>query len=224
VPERGEQNQVIGWIASIIDITERKQAMETKEQFEALAAEMGIGTWNWDSRRDSLTWTPQIAAIYGLEPSSVKSYADFRNRVHPDDIHDVEARGYASVKARETFQLEFRIIRPDGRLRWVMAVGRAVYDTATGEPIRIIGNCIDITGRKAADAQAELQRKELAHLMRVATLGGLSGGIAHELAQPLAAILTNAQAAQAMLAKKDLNREDIANTLEDIVGDDIRAS
>jgi C4-dicarboxylate-specific signal transduction histidine kinase len=77
--------------------------------------------------------------------------------------------------------------------------------------------------RETAEAEAELRRKEVAHLMRVATLGELSGGIAHELAQPLAAILANAQAAQAKLVDKDGGKEAVAEILEDIVQDNYRA-
>jgi C4-dicarboxylate-specific signal transduction histidine kinase len=92
-----------------------------------------------------------------------------------------------------------------------------------GMPLQVSGIFIDVTERRTAEAEAELQRKELTHIMRVAALGELSGGIAHELSQPLAAILANAQAAQAMLADKNRNREEIAEILKDIVQEDCRA-
>ena len=78
-------------------------------------------------------------------------------------------------------------------------------------------------GRRTAEAEADLKRGELAHMMRVATLGELSGGIAHELGQPLAAILANAQAAQALLADRNRDAGEIAEILEDIVQQDSRA-
>jgi C4-dicarboxylate-specific signal transduction histidine kinase len=77
--------------------------------------------------------------------------------------------------------------------------------------------------RKIAVSEAELQRKELTHAMRVAALGELSGGIAHELSQPLAAILANAQAAQAMLANGHRDEQAVAEILGDIVEEDRRA-
>ena len=77
--------------------------------------------------------------------------------------------------------------------------------------------------RNTAEAEADLRRRELTHMTRVATLGELSGGIAHELGQPLAAILANAQAAQALLAGKNFNKQEILEILEDIVQDDSRA-
>jgi signal transduction histidine kinase len=78
--------------------------------------------------------------------------------------------------------------------------------------------------RHTAEAETDLKRKELTHMMRVATVGELSGGIAHELGQPLAAILANAQAAQALLAGQNFDKEEIAEILEEIVQDDSRAS
>jgi len=77
--------------------------------------------------------------------------------------------------------------------------------------------------RKTAEAESRLRRREVTHMMRVATVGELSGGIAHELGQPLAAILANAQAAQTLLARKNFDKEEIAEILEEIVQDDNRA-
>ena len=230
VPERNEQNEVIGYVASIIDVTERNRATEDKERLEKLVSEMRlphasarIGIWDWDVRTGSISCTPELEAIFGLRATGPKSYADFRQLVHPDDVHDLVTRRDAAIKAHRTFQLEFRIIRPDGQTRWVMAAGGAVYDKVTGEPVRVMGNTIDITERKDAETKAELQRKELTHLMRVATLGGLSGGIAHELSQPLASILANAQAAQMMLAAKSPDLQAIGEILQEIVLENYRA-
>jgi C4-dicarboxylate-specific signal transduction histidine kinase len=77
--------------------------------------------------------------------------------------------------------------------------------------------------RNTAEAEADIRRKEFTHMMRVATVGELSGGVAHELGQPLAAILANAQAAQALLAGKNFDKEEILEILEDIVQDDSHA-
>jgi len=230
VPERNERNEVVGYVASIVDVTERNRATEEKVRLEKLLSEMRlplasarVGIWDFDLRADSVSCTPELEAIFGLEATGLKCQADFHNLVHPDDVPDVDARWKEAVKARETFQIEFRIIRPDGQIRWAMGVGAAAYDKVTGEPIHLMGYTIDITERKAAETQAELQRKELTHLMRVATLGGLSGGIAHELSQPLASILANAQAAQAMLAAKTPDLEQVGEILKDIVQEDYRA-
>src|SRR5262249_8479748 len=147
--------------------------------------------------------TPELETIFGLEATGLKTHAEYRKLVHPDDVHDVLTRRNEAIEAHKTYQLKYRIIRPDGQVRWVMVVAGAVYDKITNEPVRLMGSCVDITDLKANEIEVERQRDELAHLMRVATLGGLSGGIAHELSQPLASILANAQAAEVMLAKKN---------------------
>jgi C4-dicarboxylate-specific signal transduction histidine kinase len=91
------------------------------------------------------------------------------------------------------------------------------------KPFRISGIFADITARKVAEAEADLQRKEVSHLMRVSVLGELSGAIAHELNQPLSIILTNAQAAQHMLAGDAPDIAELRDILADIVGENIRA-
>jgi PAS domain S-box-containing protein len=230
VPERDDRDEVIGWVSSITDITEVKKAAEDKARLEKVVAEMHlphasaqIGIWDWDIHADTVTCTPELEAIFGLPPAGLRRYADLGDLVHPDDIEEVVARRDAAIKAHRTFQLEFRIIRPNGEVRWVMAVGGVVYDKTTDEPIRIMGNSVDITETKASEEEAELQRKELTHLMRVATLGGLSGGIAHELSQPLASILANAQAAREMVTDRTIDRERLAEVLDEIVQQDERA-
>ena len=93
-----------------------------------------------------------------------------------------------------------------------------------GRPARLQGVVLDITQRKQAELEAQEHRGEVAHLLRAASLGELSSALAHELNQPLAAILYNAQAAQLFLARGDFDLEEIRHILGDIVTDDQRAS
>jgi PAS domain S-box-containing protein len=178
------------------DIIERHQAdnalRESEERLRLAQLKTGVGIWDWNLSSGQLAWTSQLTAIFGLEPDSVKGYADFRDRVHPEDIDAVEAQRDAAVRRRETFNLEFRIVRPDGQVRWVSAVGGAFYDEATGEPVRILGNNIDITERKRAEqtlaernAQFDLARKAV----RVGTYTYDNVARAMQLSSASAAIL-----------------------------------
>jgi PAS domain S-box-containing protein len=137
------------------DIIEHHEAdnalRESEERLRLAQLKTGIGVWDWKLRTGELTWTPQLEALFGLEPGSVKRYADFRDRVHPDDLAALEAARNTAIRRRETYNVEFRIIRPDGQLRWISTVGGAVYDEASGEPVRLLGNNIDITERKLAE-------------------------------------------------------------------------
>lgn len=223
VPERNEQDQVLGYIVSVIDITERVSAFEENERLlEKLATEIGIGIWELDLHANQFVRMSGMAALYGLEAGTINS-ADFRRQVHADDRVDAAARRDAAIRERQTFQAEFRVNRPNGEIRWMLGVGRGVYDKMTGEPTRMVGLNVDITQKKANEEEAELQRRELTHLMRVATLGGLSGGIAHELGQPLASILANAQAAEAILSKDHPDLAEVLEILREIAQEDQRA-
>ena len=137
------------------DIIERHRAdnalRESEERLRLAQLKTGVGIWDWDVRTGQVTWTDQLAAIFGVQPDSVTCYSDFRDRVHPDDIEAIESERDAAVRRGEMFNLEFRIIRADGQVRWIAATGGALYDEATGAPIRVLGNNLDVTERKLAE-------------------------------------------------------------------------
>lgn len=120
----------------------------------------------------------------------------------------------------ETYEHE--VLRPDGSLGWQQWVDSAILDSA-GKIVEIQGIGRDITELKDAESEARQRREEVMHLTRVAVLGELSGALAHELNQPLAAILSNAQAARRMLGRDAPNLDNLAEILNDIVADDNRA-
>jgi C4-dicarboxylate-specific signal transduction histidine kinase len=120
------------------------------------------------------------------------------------------------------YEVEFRVVLPDGRLRWVVSRGQVEFNGG-GKPVRVRGVSMDITTRKQAEADVSQQRAELAHLTRVTMLGELSGSMAHELNQPLTAILSNAQAAIRFLAHDNIDLNEVRDILKDIVEQDNRA-
>lgn len=120
----------------------------------------------------------------------------------------------------ETYEHE--VLRPDGNLGWQQWVDSPILDS-TGKIVEIQGIGRDITELKDAESEARQRREEVMHLTRVAVLGELSGALAHELNQPLAAILSNAQAARRMLGRDSPNLGNLAEILNDIVADDNRA-
>ena len=163
------------YVRQAADIIERHRAEDTlresEERLRLAQLRTGIGIWDWNLRTDKLTCTPELEAIFGLELGSVKTYADYRARVHPDDIEAIQAGRNAAVRRRETFQLEYRIIRPDGQVRWILAVGGAIYDEATSEPTRILGNNVDITERKLAELALAERNAQLALAGQAALVG-----------------------------------------------------
>jgi PAS domain S-box-containing protein len=142
--------------------------------------------------------------------------------VHPDDLPGC-LKGYSEAfDARSPFILEYRLRRHDGQYRWVSDHGVPRYDTQKNF-LGYIGSCVDITERKQAEADLQETRRELAHVGRVSTLGELAGSLAHELNQPLTAILSNTQAAQRYLNTDPVNLKEVREILKDVVAEDRRA-
>ena len=168
------------YVRQAADIIERHQAEDTlresEERLRLAQLRTGVGIWDSNLRTGTITWTPELEAIFGLEPGTVKCYADFRDRVHPDDIEEMETKRNVALRRRETFNVEFRIIRPDGQVRWILARGGAFYNEVTGEPFRILGNSVDITERK----QAELALTERNLQLALAGQAGLVGSFAYD--------------------------------------------
>jgi C4-dicarboxylate-specific signal transduction histidine kinase len=122
----------------------------------------------------------------------------------------------------ETSSSDVRIVLPNREVRWIRMRARR-YLEGDGRSEQLGGIFVDVTDQKLAETEAALQRQEIAHLMRVSVLGELSGSIAHEINQPLTAILSNAQAALRLLSQKSPDLEEIRDALQDIVQEDNRA-
>src|SRR5262249_40944962 len=162
------------------------------------AASTNVGLWRIDLATGRLWATDHCCSMFGITPESPLTWDLFRGTIHPDDG---EAFGEWLQGASRTGSpdIEFRVTLPGHDVRWFVCRARVICNEQ-GTPLQISGNFADITARKSAEADASFQREEAAHLLRVAALGELSGGIAHELSQPLASILANAQAAQVLLS------------------------
>jgi len=166
------------YVRQASDIIERHETYEalrkSEERLRLAQLKTGIGLWDWDLRTGTVTWTPELEAIFGLEPGTVKCYADFRDRIHPDDIERVETERDAAVRRRDPFTVECRIIRSDGEVRWILGTGGAVYDEVTGEPIRVLGNSLDITSNKLAEARLSEHNAQLDLAGKIARIGSFT--------------------------------------------------
>jgi C4-dicarboxylate-specific signal transduction histidine kinase len=120
-------------------------------------------------------------------------------------------------------ELQLRIRRKDGEIRWIEHVCQPVRDTQ-GVLLGFRASNRDITERKQAELNALRDRAELTHVSRIATLGELSAALAHELNQPLTAILSNAQAARRFLNEEMMDLDEVKEILDDIINDDKRVA
>jgi PAS domain S-box-containing protein len=142
--------------------------------------------------------------------------------VHADDlVHCLDVCSTA-FSNREPFTVEFRLRRKDGEYRWLLDTGTPRFD-ADGQFLGYIGSCIDIAARKQAELDHQLQNTELARVGRVALMGELAASLAHEINNPLGAMVTNAAAGQRLLARSQLGPDELRELLADIVADGHRA-
>jgi PAS domain S-box-containing protein len=131
-----------------------------------LAARAGrLGTFVWDIPNDTNTWSEEIEDLYGLKPGTFGgTYAAWSALVHPDDLPEAEKQAKLSLQTGE-LHAEWRILLPDGSVRWLEARGRIIRDQQ-GSPRQMIGVNIDVTAAKAAEQQKELLLGELAHRVK----------------------------------------------------------
>jgi two-component system sensor kinase FixL len=196
---------------------------ESQERMELAASAAELGMWMWDIVRNEIWITDKGRALFGFPSAERLDFDRFRRGLHPEDRESVLAAVENSLRSGAEYRSEYRIVLPDGQLRWIAGRGHVEFNTE-GKPVRMRGASLDITKRKQAEEQAVRQRNELAHLSRVTTLGELSGSIAHELNLPLSAILSNAQAAQRVLANGKADIAELREILDEIVSEDKRAA
>jgi PAS domain S-box-containing protein len=193
---------------------------ESEERMTFAAAAANIGLWKFDRHRNELWATEHCRAMFGVTHDAPLTRETFLSAVHPDDLQTA-TQALRSLETEQPAVSDVRIVLPGGETRWVRM--RARSRSEGGRSKHLGGIFVDITEQKSAEAEVALQRLEVEHLMRVSVLGELSGSIAHEVNQPLTAILSNAQAALHLLAQESPDLVEIRDALEDIVHEDNRA-
>ena len=193
---------------------------ESDERMTFTAASVNAGLWQFDRTTDELWATEHCRSMFGLAKDVPLTRETFIAAVHPEDRRVAVGTLRGALKGQAALT-DVRVVHPDGEVRWIRVRVRSHLNEGT--PDQLSGLFVDITDQKAAETEAELQHQEVTHLMRVSVMGELSGAIAHEVNQPLTAILTNAQSALYLLDQDSLDRVEMRNTLLDIVSEDKRA-
>jgi len=146
----------------------------------------------------------------------------FLSRVHPEDRDSVDEAIERARAESHTFEIEYRLLRPDGETLWLISRGRYVRNDRGGVR-ELIGVAIDITEQVEADLELRLQREEMTRMSRVSSMGELTASLAHELNQPLTAIATNAAAGKRLLARGLPDLKEFEELLADVAMDARRA-
>ena len=199
-----------------------RSARDSEERMTFAAASADMCLWQFDFKSDVVWISNHGRQMFGFGSHEPVTRYSLINLIHPDDRQTALYSMLSSAPGGEFANNEFRIVRPDGCLRWIRGRAR-IHSDERNIPVQVTGTFVDVTDRKALDVEATEQRRELTHLMRVSMLGELSGGIAHELTQPLTAILSNAQAARVMMDGDPPNLPEVIAALDDIIEEDNRA-
>jgi len=223
-----DSGHIVGWYGNDIDIQDRKQAEEKLKQSEAYlheAQRLGhMGSWAHNVSSGTLFASPELLRIFGRDPDEEKLTVEkFRERIHPEDRPFIEEVANKSTNEKTDFEFDYRIVLPEGSIKWVYSVAHPVFDDS-GDLLEYIGTIIDVTERKETEDALRQAQADLAHVSRVTTMGELVASIAHEVNQPLGAIVTNGHACVRLLSRETPDLDKSREVIERMIGEGMRAS
>jgi C4-dicarboxylate-specific signal transduction histidine kinase len=201
-------------------VAERTNELQRSEAYLAAAQRLShTGSFGWDVSSGKLSWSEETFRILECDRADQSTVDFILQRTHPHDRARVQQTIDIATQGRKKLDLEHRLLMPDGRSKNIRIVGHPVFDES-GEFVEFVGAAMDVTERR----RAEEERQALAHANRVATMGQLTASIAHEVKQPIAATVMNAQAALRWLDAQPPELEEVRQALDRVAGDGLRAS
>jgi PAS domain S-box-containing protein len=210
-------------------ITERKRVEEALRRSEAYLAEAqrlshtGTVVFNATS---AVYWSDESFRIWGFDPQlGLPDRATVFRRVHPDDRERLNAEVDEAIRQRRDFATEFRIVLPNGTLKYIEATGRPLV-SPDGARVELIATQFDVTERRRAKEQSERLRQlevDLAHMNRLGIMGELTASLAHEILHPIATARNNARAGMRFLEMQPPDLHEVREALACMVRDADRA-
>jgi PAS domain S-box-containing protein len=226
VPLHDESGNIVQWYGSSTDIEERKRAEQKLRRSEAKLTEAQrlsqTGSFGWNDSTGERYGSKEFFRILGYDdPNSVTMDMVFQ-RAHPDDRAFVGNIIDSASRDGKDLDYEHRLLMPDGSIKYVHVVAHGMKNQAN--QLEFIGAVMDITANKRAEENLHNAQAELAHITRLTTLGELTASIAHEVNQPLAAVVANAEACLSWLDRETPDLKAARRSVEWVIDDGIRAS
>jgi PAS domain S-box-containing protein len=220
------------FVGAVMDVTAAKRAEEALRRSESYLAEAQrlthTGSWAWQvERKEALHLSEEWYRIYGFDPKEgLSAWEKRRQRLHPEDRAKWQETTDRAIVEKSDYEVEHRILLPDGTVKYTHTVGHPVLNAA-GDVVQFLGTMVDVTERKRADEERERLRQaqaELARVSRVTTMGELTASLAHEVNQPIAAAVTNANTCLRWLTREHPDLEEAREAAMRIMKDGTRAA
>jgi two-component system, cell cycle sensor histidine kinase and response regulator CckA len=189
-----------------ISVTQWRDAETLRMALEAA----GMGLWSWDAISDAVIWDDQTCRVFGREPGSgPANYSEYLAVLHPEDRLAVRDSVTGALRTGVYRDIEHRILRPDGTVRWILGKG-ALLRSPDGTLLKIIGGVVDITEQVEAERAEAQKATRLMHAHQMEMVGRLAGGLAHDFNNFLTVINGYSELLLSELSVADPHR----NTLE----------
>lgn len=217
-------------IANLVRRRRAERSLSESEVRVALATEAArMGVWELNTKTKEVWVSDKIRELFDLDASTAIDRTALVSRVHPEDRAIREDAIECAIQGQGEYDIEYRIVLPDQTVRWIHGRGRRMND-AEGKPTRMLGVSMDITdrkeaiaARKRAEEETQRQREQIELLGRASLLGEMTASLAHELNQPLAAIVANASAGVRFIDGGDTEPGALREILTDVGADSRRA-
>jgi PAS domain S-box-containing protein len=212
-------------LAFVLDLTERKRIEEALSQAQRLSR---TGNWIYDATTMRyLYWSDESYRIWGFDPlQGLPSRQSMWERIHPEDRDSVRAANQGAVHQKTDMMAEFRLLLPDGTIKWVEETSYHVF-SSRGTLAEVISTTVDVTERwRAQNEREKLRQLELdfARMNRVSMMGELGASLSHEILHPIATARNNARAGMRFLEMNPPNLGEVREALGCVVRDADRAS
>lgn len=211
------------FLAALVEERRGKDAAlrDSEARYRALLMATANMVWRANAEGEGFLMSPRWQELTGQNKDEVSNFG-WVKALHPKDQERSERLWKQAMTERCVYENEFQVRVRDLSYRHFHVQGVPII-APDGAVHEWIGTAVDITQERESALTVQRQRDELAHVARITTMGELAASLAHELNQPLTAILSNAQAAQRFLAADPTNIGEVRAILRDIVEDDSRA-
>ncbi|UOA10478.1 PAS domain-containing sensor histidine kinase [Methylobacter sp. S3L5C] len=217
VVTRSDDGKPLRMIGTHTDISALKQVQEILQEKERMLSQSQriahIGSWSLDLASGYLSWSDEMYPIYGVTRETFGHSSEaFIDLIHPEDNDAMSMWMSDCMNGHEARELDFRVILPDGTIRFICGSGELQYDDVNN-PLRILGSAQDISERKYREQQDKEHLNQLAHVTRLGLMGEMASGIAHEVNQPLTAISSYTQVSVNLLKNESPDLVKLAEIL-----------